>query len=272
MFSKLDLLTLADANLAEFAREHARWLPPTHIEEHGDVLLTAAGTGFPAGPWNCLMPIGTSSAEPEHALGLGRGFFGPKRRGFSVYLRSHLDGALAAACREAGHARISDSPGMVLTERTVANELPSGVTVREARDDADALAFAVVVASAYETLQLPAAVARKLLSQPTRWLAPHCSALLVIEGDRPVAGAMLLFSHGIAGVYWVGTLPDARRRGHAEAVMRSIGNLAFERGAGVVILQASVFGEPLYRRLGYQEFTRYSSYLIAGPLDTRPRA
>jgi predicted GNAT family acetyltransferase len=118
------------------------------------------------------------------------------------------------------------------------------------------------MASAYEALQLPAAVTRKLLARPERWLTPFNSAQLVLEHGQPVAGAMLLASHGIAGIYWVGTLPEARGRGHAETVTRAISEHAFDLGARAVILQASVMGEPVYRRIGYREFTQYTRYLV----------
>jgi predicted GNAT family acetyltransferase len=71
----------------------------------------------------------------------------------------------------------------------------------------------------------------------------------------------MILTHGIGGVYWVGTVPAARSRGLAAAVTRAVGNLAFDAGARVVVLQASVMGEPVYRRLGYVEVTRYPSYV-----------
>ena len=72
---------------------------------------------------------------------------------------------------------------------------------------------------------------------------------------------MVLYSHGIAGVYWVGTLSEARGRGHATRLMQSVSARAFDRGARCVILQATQFGEPIYQKLGYREFTRYPWYL-----------
>ena len=68
---------------------------------------------------------------------------------------------------------------------------------------------------------------------------------------------MLLFSHGIAGLYWVGTVPESRGRGLGAAVTRTLANHAFERGARAVVLQASPAGEPVYRTLGFREITRY---------------
>ena len=72
-----------------------------------------------------------------------------------------------------------------------------------------------------------------------------------------------MFSHGIAGIYWVGTVKAARGRGLAEYCVREVGNAAFARGARKVILQASQFGEPVYKRMGYREFTRYPWFICS---------
>ena len=46
----------------------------------------------------------------------------------------------------------------------------------------------------------------------------------------------------------------------AELVPRPVTNLAFDLGAGFVILQASTMGDPIYRRMGYREISRYTTH------------
>jgi predicted GNAT family acetyltransferase len=261
MLDAKTLVTLADANYAELAREHARWLSPTHIEEHTGLLLSAAGTNAP-GPWNSVTPLGPEPAVPTRILEAAQRFFEPKARGYVIQTRAHLDAALDEACVRAGHAQVVDSPGMALTERVAAPRLQTGVAIRPVQSEADALAYVDVIATAYEALPLPAALTRKLFSQPARWRTPHYESFLVFAQERAVAGAQLLWSHGIAGVYWVGTRPDVGRRGYADALMRWLSNYAFDAGARAVILQASRAGEPVYRRIGFHEFTRYRSYRV----------
>ncbi len=83
--------------------------------------------------------------------------------------------------------------------------------------------------------------------------------------ERPAAAAVAILSDGIAGLYWVATLPEARGRGLGEACTRLAGNRAFELGARCVVLQASKMGEPIYRRMGYREVTRYRWYAKGPP-------
>jgi GNAT superfamily N-acetyltransferase len=266
MLKDPDLLSAADANRAEFTREHARWLPPTAIQEHTDLLLCAAGTQFPAGPWNSLLPLGRAPASPD-VIAQGKQFFFGMRRGFTIYARGHLDAELCRACAEGGYAGAGEAPGMALTERLPVRPLPNGVSVRQVASASDAQTFVDVQAESYETMLLPVTVTRKLLGQPQRWLSSYCTAHVLYAEERAQAGGLLLYSHGIAGLYWVGTRPDARGQGYADALTRVLSECAFAHGARAVILQASAQGEPVYRRIGYREFTRYPWFLAPFPKD-----
>jgi predicted GNAT family acetyltransferase len=72
---------------------------------------------------------------------------------------------------------------------------------------------------------------------------------------------MLLYSNSIAGIYWVGTTREARGKALAAACVATVANEALNRGISHVVLQASKFGEPVYRRLGFTEITRYLWYM-----------
>lgn len=261
VFSEADLLTLSDLNLAESHREHARFLAPTEILERESCLFTASGTRYPVSPFNAVMALGPRPADAGRLLDEARSFFSAHSRGYGIVVREHLDRALEGECEARGLPRTGDTPGMVLAERLATTSLPKGLSLRPVRTPEAANDFAAVSASAYETLELPAGVTRKFLSQPAAWLAPHWHVEVLYDGDLPSAAAMILLSHGIAGVYWVGTIPAARGRGFAAEVTRSVSNAAFDRGARAVVLQASRFGEPIYRRLGFRTITRYVSYL-----------
>jgi GNAT superfamily N-acetyltransferase len=104
---------------------------------------------------------------------------------------------------------------------------------------------------------------------------PHVAVVLARATDgQPAAAALALLSHGIAGLYWVGTRPDARGHGLGAAVTSAAARWAFDHGARAVILQASEQGESVYRRMGFREITRYPWFLApraAGP-RTAPKS
>jgi hypothetical protein len=115
--------------------------------------------------------------------------------------------------------------------------------------------------TAYESLGLPGDIPPRLFADARALLAPHIVAFVASLGDVPAAGAMTIVTHGVAGVYWVGTTPEARGRGLAELCTRAVGNAGFDLGARIAALQASQMGEPVYRRMGYYEATRYPFFV-----------
>lgn len=256
------LLHLSDLNLAESNREHARFLPPLVITERDGVLFTASGTRSPAAPFNVAMRVGVERHDPQQLLDSARAFFAEIKRGFSIQVRSHLDRDLIEVCEKASLVCMSGrAPGMVLNQRLASKHLAAGVECRVV-NAANALDFVAVAAASYEPIGLAPAVTQKIFSNPSRWLAPQWHVRVIYERGQPVAGAMLLFSHGIAGVYWVGTIPSARGNGYADAIMRAVSNHAFDQGARAVVLQASKMGEPIYARMGYREITTYPWFLV----------
>jgi hypothetical protein len=111
---------------------------------------------------------------------------------------------------------------------------------------------------------MPLDVAPAILT-PACLIGPHIVSFLAYVGEIAAAGAIVLVSHGVAGVYWVGTLPEMRGRGLAELVTRAAGNAGFDLGGRIAALQASVMGEPVYRRMGYVEVTRYREFVQFEP-------
>ena len=265
MISTEELLRLADLHFAESHREHARFTDSFAVIEEPGFLLASAGTRSPVVPFNVAMRVGPHGGDPVELLDRARSFFSARQRGFSVQTRAHLDGDLIAACERSGFPCVTGrAPGMVLTERS--RQVPLRADVRcHVIGEADAEDFLRVASEAYETAGLPAGVTRKFFSQTRRWLAPHCRVHVLYEADEPVACGMVLHSHGIAGIHWVGTLPRMRGRGHAATLMAAMDNRAFDEGARALVLQASVMGESVYRRMGWREITEYPSFVATTP-------
>jgi GNAT superfamily N-acetyltransferase len=73
----------------------------------------------------------------------------------------------------------------------------------------------------------------------------------------PAAAALVARDGDDAGVFMVATAPEFRGRGAAGAVMANALLHARENGCVTSTLQASVMGQPVYARLGYQDLGAY---------------
>lgn len=248
------LLEACDLNYAEAMRDLTRRAGGEVCDRDG-LLLYAAADPFPALQDGVMRTLGRRPAD--EVLERAREFFAQRKRGFSVLVRAHADDDLRAAATAAGMVQLGNAPGMVLDHRLAEPVPGDGVTLRRVGSEADAAAFGAVMGAAYESLGFPAHLPPRIFARPEVLVAPHIAAFLAFAGDQPAAGAMTVVTHGVAGVYWVGTTPAARGRGLAELCTRAAGNAGFDLGARVAALQASTMGEPVYRRMGYVEVTRY---------------
>lgn len=78
--------------------------------------------------------------------------------------------------------------------------------------------------------------------------------------DRVVASASLLLSHGVAGIYGIGTLPEARRQGVAASMMLHILNEAERLGYHIATLSPTEQSKRLYQRIGFRTLGQKSFY------------
>jgi ribosomal protein S18 acetylase RimI-like enzyme len=258
--SNNDLFSLGDLNLAEFNREFARWNEKYEIIESDDLLMTLGADAFPGA--NFVMRLAPACTPlANELLDRAMAFFQARQRGFSIHVRRHIDTDLEAACEAAGMFKVGNSAGMCLDAPLPDKPEDGSVQVRVIEERQGAVDFADVTVASYKSLGLPEETGKKMFAAPERMLKPHIVPVVAYDHGVPVSAAMALMSHGIAGIYWVGTVETHRRRGLAELCTRIAGNRAFAMGATRVVLQASHMGEPVYQGMGYREFTRYPWYM-----------
>jgi GNAT superfamily N-acetyltransferase len=93
------------------------------------------------------------------------------------------------------------------------------------------------------------------LKQPVKFY------LGILDG-KPAATSIVYFGAGVAGIYFVATLPEARNMGIGFAITKKPLDAAREMGYRAGTLQASKMGEPVYKRMGFKEYCRVSSYML----------
>jgi hypothetical protein len=255
-----ELLQLSDLNLAESYREISRWNPHTDMAEQGDMLFVSGAGTFAA--INFAIRVGTAvRSSPDVFIARAKEFFAARKRSFSIMVRAHLDHDLFDACKRLELYQVANPPGMVLENILEDVPLPDGVRSEHVTDEAMVQDYAEVAALSFTTMGLPEEVGRSVFSEPKALLVPHIYAVVAYLEDKPASCALALLSHGIGGIYYVGTIEAVRGKGLAAHCTRTAGNAAFALGARCVVLQASEYGESVYRRMGYREFTRYPWFI-----------
>jgi len=255
---------LADHNLLQAVREHARWQQPCTMVEDGGVLLLAGANAFPGVFRNCAARV-DANISAARTLQQARDFFAPRGRGYTVLARASRDQDLIDTLQASGMAPVADSPCMLIETPVAPPAAPDGVRLERMDDVRQVQAAVQINAAAYEALRLPAHETRLFFGRPQALLSPRVTGFVAYRDGVPLSTALTLLSGEGAGVYWVGTAAAARRSGLGELCTRLATNAGFAAGARVVTLQASPFGEPIYQRLGYRTYDRLLRFRFAAP-------
>jgi hypothetical protein len=91
-------------------------------------------------------------------------------------------------------------------------------------------------------------------------LKQPCRFYLGVLNENPVATSCYFLGEGVCGLYFVGTLTEARRKGIGFSITQRPLMDAKKLGYRVGILQASAMGQPVYLKLGFKEYGKIGSY------------
>ncbi len=148
------------------------------------------------------------------------------------------------------------TPGMALTQL---DDRPDQSSCAEIVPVSDASQLEDVASVTAEAFGLPLDSARALvpasmLEDPRiRWFVGY------VDGGAVACGQLLRTGH-VAGVYAIAVRETFRRRGLGEAVSWQVLRAGSEAGCSVGVLQASPMGQPVYRRMGFNEIVRYRHF------------
>lgn len=247
----------AHRNLCDFTVWTHRLEPEGRSIDRDGVVGLAAPLDFPSGR---TLVRRSNELPPEAWVAAAEAFVFADGTTACCFARDGLDDDVASILVDHGFFEYSTTPEMVCEAPLPPRLEPDGFRVRLASSEADVHAYAAVAGEAFAHLGMPAESVRSALDHPEHLLVPDV-AIAVAEDERGgiVAGALsvLLGDEPNGYVGWVSCADSARGHGLGDAVTRVVTNEAFARGAGIVTLEASRFGEHTYERMGYRELYRY---------------
>jgi ribosomal protein S18 acetylase RimI-like enzyme len=232
-------------NEQELWREMVRWSGGRIVEERGVLLVD--------GPSSYLRVAIRTDPRLDAAAVVARAteFFAADPTGFLVLARRPDDADIERAAVAAGFRAGWTERSMALRSPPAPGAVPAEIEVRVVEDASAVVDYGHVVARANDD---PGERERApLLFHDETIIAPHIGAFVAYLEGEPVACAMTLLSHRVAGVFYVATVEQARRRGLGDALTRMAARAGFEMGAGAAWLGASEMGAGLYRRIGFED-------------------
>jgi hypothetical protein len=176
-----------------------------------------------------------------------------------VFVREQADDEAADHLISLGYQEYTRSPEQICEAPLPEVGPADGVSLRLATTPEDVTAYALVASKAFTDLGFPEDSLFAQLDRPEAMLDDRVAIALADVDGLTMAGALSVLvgdrPNGYIG--WVSCLAEGRGRGLGDLVTRTVTNEAFARGAGIVTLEASRFGESVYRRMGYRDLYHY---------------
>jgi GNAT superfamily N-acetyltransferase len=260
--SDQSLITAIRANLCEFYRHLNRSFPETFFENE-KFASWCASIGHPwfNGVLSSRLPEKEDEAFIEETIEYFRG------KGIGAFTW-WMDPPLSCADWEPvltkhGFRYSNDTPGMAAGLEALNNppQAVDGLEIRVVADEESLHKWAHVFTYGYG---LPPEWESSVYDIQMRLgLGFPARNYLGYLNGKPVATSTVFFSTGVAGIYSVSTLPEARGKGIGAAITLRPLNNAREMGYRIGVLQSSEMGYNVYKKLGFRHLCQIEYFYLA---------
>jgi GNAT superfamily N-acetyltransferase len=234
------------------------------ITERNGVLLIDSGVDY------AVFNIALITEPVEHVgqlellVGTAAEWYGARHTRWSLWI---CDDLLALPARR--HASevtvrhrlrpLTQAPGMLAESLAPPSRYLPPMEYRMVQDSETRMDFAHLTTLSFD---IPFTTSKAIYERPQAWDGDYAGYVGYVN-RRAVCTVALVISEEAVGVYSVSTLPEYRRRGLAEALLRRVLKDAQEvSGLQRTILQSTRAGHEMYRRMGYREITNYSVHIL----------
>jgi GNAT superfamily N-acetyltransferase len=245
-----DLVRIADENFIASFRKLAQHVSQGETHEAGSIF--SFSTGLPLSGFNgCVVTQDVPSAELATSAAWVAAHDVPIR----VWIAEKLAAGLAEVPASYGlEPAAALYPGMVLHPIPDPPALSAGVSVVSIFEPSLDEFIGVL-----EESGLAAELAQRLIS-PSFAADPDVQLFVGRLDGKPVATSIAIRSGDASGVYNVGTLPEARRRGVGSAVTWGAVGAARAWGCDTIVLQSSAMGLSMYADMGFRTVAPYVTF------------
>jgi ribosomal protein S18 acetylase RimI-like enzyme len=246
----LDLVRAADENFIVSFRKVTQHIPESETRESESIF--SFSTGLPISLFNgCVV---TEEATPSE-LGAALEWVVARDVAFRVWVAEKLVAGLAEVPTRYGLTRAASVyPGMVLHPLRDAPENSQGVTVVPVHRGNLGEFLDVLEAGG-----LSPTLAQRLFSLSFVG-DPDVQLFVGVLDGMPVGTSLAIRSRQASGVYNVGTLPSARRRGVGSALTWAAVEAGRAWGYDTIVLQSSPMALSMYSEMGFRTVAPYVEF------------
>ncbi len=212
-------------------------------------------TGFPNRQFNVFF-VKEKTSNPLKLLKKGEQFFESGKLPFRISFSHGLEKDFLPLLSERGYKENRPETVMTLLDLPAKNVFQRDLDIRRVSSAEELAHFQETVEKSYS---LPAGSGPFIVTERTVML-PDTDLLVGYTGDQPACTSMLIKTGPVAGIYWVATLDRFRNHGFGKAITAECLVAGRNRGCAFASLQASVMGEPVYRRIGFDNPYNYHNY------------
>jgi len=250
-----------ESNFTEEMATFGRYFPGATLYEDQELLWFT--TGLPYGMFNAVLHTHLTAERVDAKIDEILGYFQAHQLPVSWIIRPSTQPANLGTYLEAhGFTHIMDKSGMAADLSALNEDIPAppDLRIEEIRNEEMLKQLLIIESQGFGS---PEAVSKVYydtyvnigLSKDLPW--QHYLGLL---NDEPVAISSLLLHAGVAGIYGVATIPEARRQGIGAAMTLAPLREARRRGYRIGILSPSEMGRGVYERIGFWECYKQSIY------------
>jgi len=167
---------------------------------------------------------------------------------------------LAEYLEKRGFVSADQSPGMAVNLENLRDDLstPVGLTTQLVENDESLKQWCQVLGTCFGLSDFATDAYYDFMHYVD---SDKTLAYLGMLNNQPVATSLLHLGAGVAGIYCVATIPEARRQGIGAWMTQLPLREAQQKGYQVGILQSSEMGVGVYSSLRFQEYCKIGQYL-----------
>jgi ribosomal protein S18 acetylase RimI-like enzyme len=258
-----EIRAVAD-NLVQALRFFGRARQDAEIRDQAGVALIFCGLNYAA--FNAALLTRRVDDDPQELARLiqvSAAQFEAKRLRWTYWLcEDYLSKAVGQRApyifSRHGLRPLTQAPGMYTDRlRNPDRTLPS-LEIRRVGDEKTRAMFAEIMSIAFE---IPHSISTAVYGSERAWCGDFRGYLGFANG-KAVTTAGTTITGDVIGLYSVATLPQHRRLGFAEAIMRQVIEQARqEEGIQKTVLQSTPSGLSLYEKMGYRQVTNFDVYI-----------